>query len=250
MEISEIKNGNMNKVYLLNIKKNKYIIRTSDFDNSFECKVLNLLEKEDFNSPKIITSFKLENKNIMIYRYLEGSNPQEFNDWFFVNIAKILNQLHSIDYQELYQYSLQNEENLMKLSEYYNKAIESNYLTGEKDLIDELYQRVLKMDFISLDKCIIHSDIKKENMIQNNQELYLIDFGNCYIGTRLVDIIRVIMWFFIKNNNYDYDQITLFVNEYFKYNPIKDIEVSLVNDLLTLAKKGDKLEITGFDIIC
>ena len=41
------------------------------------------------------------------------------------------------------------------------------------------------------------------------------------------------MWFFIKNNNYDYDQITLFVNEYFKYNPIKDIEVSLVDDLLT-----------------
>ena len=57
MKIEEIKNGNMNEVYLLTTDEDKYIVRTSDFDNSFECKVLKILEKHSFNCPKIITNF-------------------------------------------------------------------------------------------------------------------------------------------------------------------------------------------------
>ena len=232
MKIKEIKNGNMNKVYLLNTEEDKYIIRTSDFDNSFECKVLKLLEKYNFNCPKVITNFKLSSKNIMIYKYLEGDNPKVYDDLFFKNMAKLLNKLHEVDYKNLYKDSLTNEENLEKLNEYYTGAIKSKYLKEDKDFITKLYEKVIKIDFTKLDKCIIHSDIKRENMIQNDNKLYLIDFGNCYIGTRLIDVIRVIMWFFVKNENYDYKQMSLFVHSYFSDKEPNKEEIEIIDELL------------------
>ena len=232
MKIEEIKNGNMNEVYLLTTDEDKYIVRTSDFDNSFECKVLKILEKHSFNCPKIITNFKLDSKNIMIYKYLEGDNPEVYDDLFFEKMAKLLVKLHEVEYKNLYKASLTNEENLEKLSEYYTGAIESKYLKADKDFITELYERVIKIDFTKLDKCIVHSDIKRENMVQNDNELYLIDFGNCYIGTRLIDVIRVIMWFFIKNENYDYKQMNLFANSYFSAKGLNKNETEIIDELL------------------
>ena len=137
MKIEEIKNGNMNEVYLLTTDEDKYIVRTSNFDNSFECKVLKILEEYNFNCPKVITNFKLGNKNIMLYKYLEGNNPEVYNDLFFKKMAKLLNELHEVDYKNLYKAGLTNEENLEKLSKYYTGAIESKYLKADKDFITE-----------------------------------------------------------------------------------------------------------------
>jgi len=231
MKISEIKNGNMNKVYLLEIEGNKYIIRTSDFDNSFECKVLDLLKKNNLNCPKIITNFKVDNKYIIIYKYLEGNNPVIFDDDFYIELAKGLKELHSITHNFITTDYIHNEENKKKLANYYKNAIESKYISRDKKIIDETYSEVSSLNLDELDKCIIHSDIKKENLIQNKKDIYLIDFGNCYIGSRLIDVIRVIMWFFINKENYDYRRIELFINEYFKNNKPNQVEKNNIDKL-------------------
>lgn len=222
----------MNKVYLLSDKENKYIIRINEFDNNFECKVLELLKKYDYNCPKVITNFQLGNKYVMLYKYIEGNNPSKIDENFLDNLAILLKKLHSIkcDFKES-EY-LDKKEDLKKLHDYYLKAIESKYLVKEKELITLIYNKVLKLDLNNFDKCLVHSDIKKENMLQNDKELYLIDFGNCYIGTRIIDIIRVIMWFFIKNDNYDYEMIQYFVNAYFTQNAITEEEENYIDDLL------------------
>ena len=90
---------------------------------------------------------------------------------------------------------LLNEESQSKLCEYYNKAIKSKYLLNELDLINKIYNEVLNLEPDVFKKCIIHSDVKRENMLQNQDKLFLIDLGNCYIGSRLIDAIRVIMYF-------------------------------------------------------
>ena len=232
MKISEINNGNMNKIYILEIDKHKYIIRTSNFDNEFECKVLDLLSMYDYNCPKIITNFEINKKYIMLYEYIEGDNPTNFNNDFYITLAKLLKKLHSVNNDFTNEdYSL-NEESQQRLYNYYNKALKSKYLINESQFLTEKYNDISTLDLNIFDKCIIHSDLKKENMIQNNKELYLIDFGNCYVGSRLIDINRVIMWFFIQNNNYDYDQIELFINSYFDNNGLTDIEKENIDCLL------------------
>lgn len=232
MKISEIKNGNINKIYLVEMKENKYIIRTSDFDNSFECSVLDLLKKYDYSCPKIITNFQVENKYIMIYKFIDGDTPSLFNNDFFITLAQLLKKLHNINTNfKTEDYSL-NVESQDKIKKYYVKAKKSRYILSNLDFINELYCEIAELDLDKFEKCLVHSDIKRENMIQDGDKLFLIDFGNCYIGSRLIDIIRVIMWFFIKDENYDYKQIKLFINSYFKDNNLTLLEKEKIDDLI------------------
>lgn len=233
MKISKINNGNMNNVFILELDDNKYIIRMSEFDNDFECEILKLLEKYNIDSPRLLTNFKLKSKNIMICKYIEGDNPSVYNEIFFEKLAEALSKLHSIpckyeqvDYKD-------NEESLLKLKEYYDLSITSKYLKEDKELINKIYQEVESLNLNILPKNIIHSDIKKENLLVNDNELYLIDFGNVYVGNRLIDLIRVIMWFFIKNNNYDFNGMKSFILQYLKKGlHLNQVEKSSVNLLI------------------
>lgn len=233
MKISKINNGNMNNVFILELDDNKYIIRMSEFDNDFECKILKLLEEHNIDSPRLLTNFKLGSRNIVICKYIEGENPTIYNDLFFEKLANSLRKLHSIQCKyEPTEYA-NNEETLNKLKKYYNLSITSKYLKDETEFIDKKYKEIEKLNLNSLPKNIIHSDIKKENLLVNDNEVHLIDFGNVYVGNRLIDLIRVIMWFFIKNNNYDFDSIEKFVLQYFKENSnLLEIEKSNVTILI------------------
>ena len=96
-----------------------------------------------------------------------------------------------------------NIEDIKKLKEYYDIAIESKFLKAEENYLFSLVNKMVKnLNFDKLPKCLIHSDIKKENILINDKKVYIIDFGNCYIGNRLIEIIRIFMWFFILDENY------------------------------------------------
>lgn len=231
MKLKKIKNGNINEIYLLEMDGSKYIVRMSNFDNNFECKVLSLLAEYDFSAPKSIVNLKLEDKYIMMYKYIEGTNPVVFDDDFFIRLASMLKELHSIKWDFNKQEYLSNEENQNKLFEFYDIASKSKYLSKDSELLRNIYNRVSALELDNFDKCIVHSDIKKENMIHGNKELYLIDFGNCYVGSRLIDILRVMMWFFIREDDYDYHKMQIFINTYFKDNALTELEKNSVDDL-------------------
>lgn len=225
MKIEEINNGNLNKVYILYFDSKKYIMRVSQFNNDFECSVLNYLKESDLHIPVINTNFIFKDKYIMIYKYIEGSNPTNFNELFFKKLIYQLKKLHDVDVNLVNENT--NYESLNKLEYYYNLSINSEYLKNDSKFISDLFISIknnLKLE--KLPQCIIHSDIKKENIIINKNGVYLIDFGNCYVGSRMIDIIRIFMWFFIKDENYDFDKMKMIIQSYFDIdNKITDVEI-------------------------
>ena len=217
MNCEEICNGNLNKVFKMNLNDKSYIIRISKFDNTFETEILKILEKNHMNTPRVKASFVFEKNFSMICDYIEGKNPDIFDESFYKNLSLELKKLHNIKVP--INMKNVNFESLEKLKTYYKVSINSKYLKEDLNLVDRLFNEVnnhLNLDI--LPKCIVHSDIKKENIIVSNDDVHLIDFGNCYIGNRFIDIIRILMWFFIKDDNYDVDKMKIIIENYFDVN--------------------------------
>lgn len=218
MKIKEIKNGNLNSVYKLKLKHKYYVIRLSDFDNNFESLVLKILESKQVNAPHIKTNFMFQNKYVMIYDYIDGKNPTKFNEIFFKRLMEEVKKLHCIDIKNINSNN-DNGESIKRLEDYYAVSIKSEYLSHNRKFLTQLLKEIKQnLNLNILPKVLIHSDIKRENVLVDNQKLYLIDFGNCYVGNRLVDIIRILMWFFIKDDNYDLVKMNIVLNAYFDSN--------------------------------
>lgn len=214
MKVKELKNGNLNNVYLLSNNQKEYIIRESIFDNSFESNVLRLLNENTFNCPEIITNFKTDSKYIMICKYIIGENPKNIDKKHIIELGKMLNQLHSISYSFTTNDYKSNEETIEKMLFYFQNIKENKLIRNDISFLYKSLKEIKGIDLTLFPKSIVHSDIKKENMLINGNKVYLIDFGNCYIGCKFIDIIRVIMWLFVKENNINENNITYFLKSY------------------------------------
>lgn len=233
MKLIEIKNGNLNNVFKLETSNKDYIIRFSNFDNKFESVILKILEKYQINAPRLKARFTIDGKFIMICDYIDGDNPINYNFDFFQKLIIEIMKLHNIEINNLIIKN-DNFESFDKLKEYYNVSINSKFLIRERDFINDIMSLVLrnlKLDL--LPQSLIHSDIKRENLLIDEEKVYLIDFGNCYFGSRLIEIIRLYMWFFIRENNYDINMMKKIKNLYFdENNPITNIEIENIELLL------------------
>lgn len=225
MKIREIKNGNLNSVYKLKLENKYYVIRSSDFNNNFECLILKLLENKQINAPRIKTNFVFQNKYVMICDYINGKNPTNYNEIFFQRLVKEVKKLHCINIKNI-SGSNSNFESIKRLEEYCNVSKKSEFLSQDKKFITQLVKEIKqKLNLDALPKVLIHSDIKRENVLIDNQNVYLIDFGNCYVGNRLIDIIRILMWFFIRYDDYDLVKMNKILSTYFdNSNKITKIE--------------------------
>lgn len=230
--IKKIENGNLNDVYKLVINSKEYILRTTKFNNDCEISTLLILKKYNLNVPNLLTYFSLYNKNVMLLDYIEGSNPSKIDSKFITGLLKELKKLHNIPYENLKEKSINTIENFEKLSEYYVVSKESSFLKEKIQLINYIIEDVKNIPFDKMPKCIVHSDIKKENVLVNNNNIYLIDFGNSYIGNRLIDLIRIIMWFFLKNKNFDIEEIENCFKVYFKNNHLVDLEYNNLSKII------------------
>lgn len=191
--IKKIENGNLNDVYKLVINNKKYILRMTEFNNDCEINTLLILKKYNLNVPNLLAHFSVYNKNVMLLDYIEGSNPLEIDIKFITELLKQLKKLHNIPYEDLEEKSINTIENFERLSKYYVVSKESNFLKQKIHLINSILEDVKDIPFDKMPKCIVHSDIKKENVLVNNNTVYIIDFGNSYIGNRLIDLVRIIM---------------------------------------------------------
>ena len=105
---------------------------------------------------------------------------------------------------------------------------EYRFICVEYETLNKKYET-----FENLKQCFIHSDIKKENILVNEDTVYVIDFGNCYIGSRLVDIVRVIMWLFLYDQScLDDEEIKKFCQQYFDQAELDQIEYEMVSYVL------------------
>lgn len=218
LKVLRLGNSNINNVYKISFENRDYVLRISNYDNSFESAILKRLKTENINCPNIIETFSTDNKYVMICDYINGQCSEEIDMLTMKNLISEVKKLHNVKFEYEKNENV-NCESIDKLKEYYNVAIKSKYLNEDKDFISNCIKRVddkLKLDTLSTN--IVHSDIKSENIIVNDSDVYLIDFGNAYIGNRLIDIIRIIMWFFIRYDNYDLEKIREVINMYFNEN--------------------------------
>lgn len=224
LKVITLGNGNINNVYKISFENRDYVLRISNYDNSFESTVLKQLKTENINCPNIIESFSTNNKYIMVCDYINGKCPNQVDTLTMKKIILEVKKLHKIKFKYGNSENV-NKESIEKLKEYYNVAIKSEYLDKDRDFLSYCIKGIedkLKLEKLSTN--IVHSDIKSENIIVNDDDVYLIDFGNVYIGNRLIDVIRIIMWFFIRYDNYDLDEIQEMINVYFDDNDKLTVE--------------------------
>ncbi len=228
--IEKYNTGNINEVYRL---KNEYIdliLRKSKFDNKFETYVLNRLQQYELDIPLHIASYVVGNEYIMIYKYIEGETLKSISDNEVDQIIKFLLKLHSIEVTKDEIDLKQPREDLQSMYQYIRK-LDGKISRQDYCFICDQYKSLFqeRINFESLSRCFIHSDIKKENLLINREKLYIIDFGNCYIGSRLIDIVRAIMWLFLySEDKIDFRKIERFCSEYFRASKLDGLEYKMV----------------------
>ena len=223
--IRKIENGNLNDVYVLAINNNKFIIRSSKNANNFEVEVLRKLNKYDLQVPILLSDLIYNERYITVLQYIEGEEPKKLNYNQLENLANLIKKIHHIPINDLENNKNQPVESLDVLMQYFEKIKNSFYLKKDFEYILKYINEFSKIEFDKLEKYIIHGDIKKPNMLVNKDKVYLIDFGNCYLGNRMIELIRVIMWLFLKDYDLDINKISFFLHSYFKDNDITEIEL-------------------------
>ena len=197
-----------------------------------EINTLLILKKYNLNVPNLLAHFSVYNKNVMLLDYIEGSNPLKIDTKFITELLRQLKKLHNIPYEDLEEKSINTIENFERLSKYYVVSKESNFLKQKIHLVNSILEDVKDIPFDKMPKCIVHSDIKKENVLVNNNTVYIIDFGNSYIGNRLIDLVRIIMWFFLKNNDFNIEEIENCFKVYFENNHLIDLEYNSLSKII------------------
>lgn len=230
--IRKIENGNLNDVYVLAINNNKFIIRSSKNANNFEVEVLRKLNKYDLQVPILLSDLIYNERYITVLKYIEGEEPKELNYNQLENLANLIKKIHHIPINDLENNKNQPVESLNVLMQYFEKIKNSFYLKKNFEYILKYINDFSKIEFDKLEKHIIHGDIKKPNMLVNKDKVYLIDFGNCYLGNRMIELIRVIMWLFLKDYDLDFNKISFFLHSYFKDNDINEIELKNLHLLI------------------
>lgn len=230
--IRKIENGNLNDVYLLEIDNNKFIIRSSKNINNFEVEVLKKLNKYNLQVPILLSDLIYNKRYVTILQYIEGEEPKELNYNQLEKLATLIRNLHNVPIDDLKDNKNQPVESLNILMGYFDKIKNSFYLKRDSEYILKYINAFSKIEFNKLEKYIIHGDIKKTNMLINEDEVYLIDFGNCYLGNRMIELIRVIMWIFLKDSDLDFNKISFFIHCYFKNNDTTEIELKNLHLLI------------------
>lgn len=218
LKVIPLGNSNINSIYKITFENRDYVLRISNYNNIFESKVLKKLKTENINCPTIRENLLIDNKYIMICDYINGYSPNQIDMTIIRKLLLEVKKLHKVKFDYIEDEN-ENYESIEKLKEYNKVAIKSKYLERESAFISNCIKRIddnLELDILPTN--IIHSDIKSENIIVNDKGVYLIDFGNAYIGNRLIDIIRIIMWFFIRYDNYDLEKIQEVIDMYFDDN--------------------------------
>ncbi|MDD3178153.1 MAG: hypothetical protein PHR26_01410 [Candidatus ainarchaeum sp.] len=228
-DLKKIKSGRKNYNFYFKINNDKYIFRLkADYKNAYKKskkEYYNLIKINKIlpqNTPKIYF-FKRKGKFIpfsyLIIEYIEGKEIK-FNKNNVKQLAKVVSKLHLEKVKFL--------DRLFLTKRIYKFISEKYLLNKEKKIIKK--NNCFKFITIFGDKLIkknkiknivlsyIHSDIQSPNIIENNNNLFLIDIEFLEIGDRAYDLGKL----FLDSNFLKYKDI--FLKEYIKYTKMKNIE--------------------------
>jgi aminoglycoside phosphotransferase (APT) family kinase protein len=127
-------------------------------------------------------------------QYIEGLKPKTFTDEILEQMAKTLNKIHKTKKTN----ECVNFVNLLNIAE--QNMVKNRLDLDEFVREDKIYEPKQVLEYLRNNKpqvnaCLLHGDYRPKNMIVNNKDLYILDWGLSFVGDPYYDL-AIIKWYF------------------------------------------------------
>ena len=169
--LSEFKNDNFQVIYKglysTCFKNNEFVIKTLNFENSPESEYEISYTTHNANVSKRRVFGFSKSPSIIVYDYLDGEilNKTNLNISHFNSICEYIKKLQQISTKKFKPWNKYRDDCIQVLS---------NYIPNSNKEIEMLKT--------SKCECVIHGDINPNNVLCNNNEVFIIDYENSSIG--------------------------------------------------------------------
>lgn len=238
--------------YYLTTSKGKYCVKIFNKERSVN-DINNYLERiravanSEISSPKPLTidgditlSMDYDNNHydLCVFEFIDGKNYFELgenpSDDVIRELAKQTAMIHNLDIKPEFIYD---SWAIINFKEEYNKK--RTYLPDKYRIeFDKLLNDFNNLDFDKLPKAFVHGDIISTNvMLDKNSKIWIIDFAVSNYLPRIIDLAVTSCNMCLDKNSKDktYENITLLLSEYNKYNALTDYELEVFGIFYKLA---------------
>ena len=207
-EITLIGEGYDSKAYLIN---NEYIFKIKFSTNKKkgyekEKAVYDFLNRHltlNIKIPRIEYSYITDELSIMGYKKIDGKflNPKLYKTMTYEqqsnlkrDIANFLKEMHSLDYSEIQNYSIDNRQNVLEEYQLLRDTIYDSFTDIEKQYIEKFFERLESTTIFDDRKCLCHNDFSCNHLLldDNNKLVGIIDFGDAGIIDEYCDFVYLL----------------------------------------------------------
>ena len=221
-KIKELKKNQLaNKIYLLNVNNQKYVLKKYNYDYRFDLsnKLYNICENNGIDIIKPINQdiIKIGGNIYNIFPYVKNKKNLKKLDKFYI---KYLNINRKVEGKNILLEKVNNYSKLIENINYDNHILKE-YIVNVLKIYNSI--EIRKMDF---DLQLNHGDISKNNIIYN-KKFYLIDFDEANISYSTYDLAVIAIKNYVKNNKLDMKKVKKLV-----YNSninVKDYNKEVIN---------------------
>lgn len=243
-KIEFINMGILNSNFLIFTGDKKYVLRIFEADRTLEQEEQEIKLLEEISDiipvPQIVKNkdnkhiVEYNNKKIAIFEHIDGEIlvVKNINQGIMREIAWYLGKLHK--FSQNHNSEKFNRKSRIDLDFYLEEIKKSKIDFEEKERIFLLAEELKKINFDSLPKGVIHSDIFPDNVIVKEGHINgIIDFNETYYGPFIYDLAIVIN-FWIRAKKYlsfqkENDIIRDFLNNYSRHRKVEKEEIKLLN---------------------
>jgi len=219
-----------NQVYILRTNKGKYILKLMSNVNlktmKQQLELIDFLYKKGIPVVKNIANndgkeiIRYKRKNIVIQKFVEGSHPERLSDKLIKDIAKNIGKMHKILLKSK-----------IKGIDKKNHTYKRKDLSGSikepivKELQNELFKNLGRINQQKLRKTRIHGDISEVNLlVKNNKLKAIVDWDDSDYNSIVYEIAIFLAHSFVRSETIYRDKIRLFLRVYQKYVKLNDEE--------------------------
>lgn len=238
--------------YYLTTSKGKFCVKifskersTEDVNNYLER--IRIVANSNVSAPKPL----LVNDNIMlsldyqdnhydicVFEYINGKNYFQLQENPDNEVIKELaKQTAMINILNINPNFIYDSWAIINFSEEYNKKRE--FLSSEyQEQFDKLVEEFKSIDFEQLPKAFVHGDIISTNvMLDDNKKIWIIDFAVSNYLPRIIDLAVIACNMCLDKNSKEktYDNISLLISEYNRYNELTEYELEVFGTLYMVA---------------
>ncbi len=228
--------------YYLTTSRGKYCVkifskaRTSEDVNNY-LERIRAVANSNINAPKpllingdinLSLEYQQNNYEICVFEYIDGKNFFQLQENPSIDtikeLAKQTSMINNLDIEPNFIYD---SWAIINFEEEYNKKRE--YVSSEyKEQFDRLLEELRKIDFDRLPKAFVHGDIISTNvMVDKDSKIWIIDFAVSNYLLRIIDlaVISCNMCLDKDSKERTYENISLLLSEYNKYNKLSEYEL-------------------------